>query len=74
MHARARHITMDLACSGFGMSLARVADGFGRDWSTIARARRLVEDYRKDPDFDIWVDQLAQGLRSVALRTAGEVV
>ena len=32
VHARARHITMDLACSGFGMSLARVADGFGRDW------------------------------------------
>jgi hypothetical protein len=49
-----------------------VAAGFGRDKSTAARACRLVEDYREDADFDTWIDQLALGLRSVALIAQGE--
>ncbi|MBA3067729.1 MAG: chromosomal replication initiator DnaA [Hyphomonas sp.] len=74
VHARARHIAMHLAYAGLGMSLSRVAGGFGRDRSTAARACRLVEDYREDPDFDTWVDQLALGLRSVAACAPGEAV
>ncbi|MDP1554450.1 MAG: helix-turn-helix domain-containing protein [Hyphomonas sp.] len=72
VHARARHIAMYITYAGLGMSLSRVAVAFGRDRSTIARACRLVEDYREDADFDTWVDQLALGLRSVALLGAGE--
>lgn len=74
VHARARHIAMYLAYAGLGMSMTRVAIGFGRDKSTAARACRLVEDYREDPDFDTWIDQLALGLRSVALLANGEAV
>jgi hypothetical protein len=59
---------------GLGMSMTRVAIGFGRDKSTAARACRLVEDYREDPDFDTWIDQLAVGLRSVATAVQGEDV
>lgn len=72
VHARARHIAMYLAYAGLGMSMTRVAIGFGRGKSTAARACRLVEDYREDPDFDTWIDQLALGLRSVALIAQGE--
>jgi len=74
VHARARHIAMYIAYAGLGMSLSRVAFAFGRDRSTVARACRLVEDYREDPDFDTWIDQLALGLSSVALLVPGEAV
>ena len=74
VYARARHIAIYVAYSALGMSLTRVAIAFGRDRSTVARACRLVEDYREDPDFDTWVDQLTVGLRSVALLAPGEVV
>lgn len=73
VHARARHIAMYLAYAGLGMSMARVSVAFGRDKSTCARACRIVEDYREDADFDTWIDQLALGLRSVALLAPGEV-
>jgi chromosomal replication initiation ATPase DnaA len=66
VHARARHIAMYLAYAGLGMSLSRVSAAFRRDRSTIARACRIVEDYREDADFDTWIDQLCVGLRSVA--------
>jgi chromosomal replication initiation ATPase DnaA len=72
VHARARHIAIYITYAGLGLSLSRVAAAFGRDRSTIARACRLVEDYREDPDFDTWVDQLSLGLRSVALLVPGE--
>ncbi|MFN4024038.1 MAG: helix-turn-helix domain-containing protein [Hyphomonas sp.] len=73
VNARARHIAMYLAYAACGMSLARVARAFGRDRSTVAHGCRLVEDYREDPDFDLWIEQLSQGLRSVAMLSAGEV-
>jgi chromosomal replication initiation ATPase DnaA len=65
-YCRARHIAMYLAYAGLGMSLARASSAFGRDRSTIARACRIVEDYREDADFDTWIEQLCVGLRSVA--------
>jgi len=60
--ARARQVAMYLAHVGFGMSLARVADAFGRDRSTVAHGCRLVEDRRDDPEFDTWMETLEQGL------------
>lgn len=66
-HCRARHIAMYLAYAGLGLSLSRASAAFGRDRSTIARACRIVEDYREDADFDIWIEQLCVGLRSVTL-------
>lgn len=65
--SRARHIAMYLLYAGLGLSLARVSAAFGRDRSTVARACRIVEDYREDAEFDIWIDQLCVGLRSVTL-------
>lgn len=67
VHCRARHIAMYLLYAGLGLSLARVSSAFGRDRSTIARACRIVEDYREDIDFDTWIEQLCVGLRSVSL-------
>lgn len=72
VHARARHIAMYLTHTACGMSLARVARAFGRDRSTISHACRIIEDYREDADFDIWIEQLSSGLRSVALLSAAE--
>jgi chromosomal replication initiation ATPase DnaA len=74
VHARARHIAMYLAYAGLGMSVTRVAEAFGRDKSTAARACRIIEDCREDPDFDTWIEQLCLGLRSVALLAPGEAV
>ncbi|MEQ9506321.1 MAG: helix-turn-helix domain-containing protein [Hyphomonas sp.] len=74
VYARARHIAIYVAYSALGMSLSRVALAFDRDRSTVARACRLVEDYREDADFDTWVDQLIMGLRSVVLLAPGEDV
>lgn len=61
----ARHVAMYLCHVALGMSLARVARAFGRDRSTIAHGCHIVEDKRDDPDFDAWIEQLEDGLRSV---------
>ncbi|MBY9065293.1 chromosomal replication initiator DnaA [Hyphomonas sp. WL0036] len=72
VHARARHIAMYLTHAACGMSLARVARAFGRDRSTVSHACQIIEDYREDPDFDIWLEQLSAGLLSVAVLRATE--
>ena len=64
--ARARQVAMYLAHVGFGMSLTRVADAFGRDRSTVAHACHTVEDRRDDERFDAWIETLEQGLVAVA--------
>ena len=64
--ARARQVAMYLAHVGFGMSLARVADAFGRDRSTVAHGCRLIEDRRDDPEFDAWMETLECGLTTLA--------
>lgn len=71
--ARARHVAMYLTYTGCDLSLARVARAFQRDRSTVAHACQLVEEYREDPDFDTWVEQLAVGLRSVAALASREM-
>lgn len=60
--AKARQVAMYLAHVGFGMSLARVADAFGRDRSTVAHGCHLVEDKREDPSFDAWMETLEAGI------------
>lgn len=61
----ARQVAMYLSHVALGMSLARVARAFERDRSTVAHGCHIVEDRRDDPDFDVWIEQLEDGLRSV---------
>jgi len=44
----------------FEMSLARVADAFGRDRTTAAHACHLIEDGRDDPAFDALMDRITE--------------
>lgn len=62
----ARQVSMYLCHVAYEMSLARAAHAFERDRSTIAHGCHAVEDRRDDPDFDAWIEQLEDGLRSVA--------
>jgi chromosomal replication initiation ATPase DnaA len=62
--ALARQVAMYLAHVAFGMSLQRVAVGFGRDRSTAAHACHLIEDKRDDAAFDDMLDQLEASLRA----------
>lgn len=64
--AHARHIAMYLTYASLGMSLTRVAAAFERDRSTVSHGCRLVEERRDDGDFDGWLEQLEEGLRSMA--------
>lgn len=59
---RARQVAMYLAHVGFGMSLARVADAFSRDRSTVAHSCHIIEDRRDDPEFDAWLETLELGI------------
>lgn len=60
-----RQVAMYLCHVGLGMSLARVARAFDRDRSTVAHGCHAIEDRRDDPDFDAWLEQVEDGLRSV---------
>ncbi|RCS23299.1 hypothetical protein DUT91_13460 [Phyllobacterium salinisoli] len=50
--ARVRQIGMYVAHTLFGMTMTEVAQGFGRDRSTVMHACHLIEDAREDKDFD----------------------
>ncbi len=63
--ALARQIAMYLAHVSFEMSLAKVADAFGRDRSTVAHACHRIEDLREEPRFDSWLDGLEEALRAI---------
>lgn len=67
----ARHVAMYLCHVALGMSLARVARSFEKDRSTVAHGCQQVENRRDDPDFDQWMEQLEDGLRSVAVLHSG---
>lgn len=53
--ARVRQIGMYVAHVTFGMRMAEVGAGFGRDKSTILYACHLIEDMRDDEEFDMIV-------------------
>jgi chromosomal replication initiation ATPase DnaA len=56
--AFARQVAMYLCHVGFELSLARVAQAFGRDRSTVAHACRMIEDRREEGQFDLWIGAL----------------
>jgi chromosomal replication initiation ATPase DnaA len=61
--ASARQLAMYLTHVGFAMSLARVANAFGRDRSTVAHACQRIEDWRDDETVDLLVESLESALR-----------
>ncbi|HEY9055904.1 MAG TPA: helix-turn-helix domain-containing protein [Aurantimonas sp.] len=54
----ARHVAMYLAHVVFQIPLSAMAEGFGRDRTTIAYAIRRTEDRRDDLAFDAAVERL----------------
>jgi hypothetical protein len=68
--AFARQAAMYLTHVVFEMSLARVADAFGRDRTTAAHACHRIEDGRDDPAFDALMDRLETVLRSLPRQSA----
>lgn len=66
----ARHVAMYLAHVAFQIPLSAMAQGFGRDRTTIAYAIRRIEDRRDDTDFDAAIERLE--CLAHAVRTALE--
>lgn len=60
----ARQVAMYLTHVSFGLSLARVANAFVRDRSTVAHACHLIEDRRDDPAFDDMLEALEIAARA----------
>ena len=60
----ARQVAMYLAHVAGGMSLARVANAFRRDRSTVAHACHVVEDRRDELAFDVWIEALEEAMRA----------
>lgn len=56
--AFARRVAMYLCHVGGELSLARVAQAFRRDRSTVAQACHAIEDRRDDEAFDQWISSL----------------
>lgn len=61
--AFARQVAMYLCHVALGMSLARTAEAFSRDRSTVAHACHVLEDRREDEAFDSWLGALEETLR-----------
>ena len=64
--SRARHVAMYLSHVIFQLTLTGVADGFGRDRSSVSYALARIEDERDDEEFDrqlTLMEQLAQSCR-----------
>jgi chromosomal replication initiation ATPase DnaA len=64
--AFARQVSMYLCHVAFEWSLARVAEAFRRDRSTVAHACHSIEDRRDDETFDDWIAALEQSVRAAA--------
>lgn len=56
--AFARQVAMYLAHVAYGLTLTQVGTLFGRDRTTVAYACRIVEDFRDDCVFDVFLDHL----------------
>lgn len=61
--ASARALAMYLAHVGLGLSMTRVASGFGRHRSTVAHACRRIEERREVAGWDSWVGALEADAR-----------
>jgi chromosomal replication initiation ATPase DnaA len=62
--AFARQVAMYLVHTAFGVPVARTAQAFGRDRTTVAHACQLIEDRREDPALDDRLDALESFLRA----------
>ena|SRR5689334_20056043 len=60
--AAARQLAAYLAHTSLGLPRALLAEGLGRDISTIAHALRAVEDRRDDPAFDLALTMVERAL------------
>ena len=60
-----RQVSMYLCHVALGLSLARVANAFARDRSTVAHSCRLIEDRRDDQTYDAWIECLEDSLRAM---------
>jgi chromosomal replication initiation ATPase DnaA len=69
--AFARQVAMYLCHVVFEWSLARVAQAFGRDRSTVAHTCHTIEDRRDDDAFDDWIGALEQSVRTAAPARSG---
>lgn len=69
----ARQAAMYLCHVAFSMSLARVAQAFRRDRSTVAHACHRMEDRRDDNRFDEWMDALERSARHAHVELAGDL-
>jgi chromosomal replication initiation ATPase DnaA len=72
--ATARQIAMYLSHIAFSLSLARVANAFGRDRSTVAYACHQTELLRDDPALDAWLDMLEGTLNAAPPSGAPQVL
>lgn len=70
--AFARQVAMYLCHVVFEWSLARVAQAFARDRSTVAHACHTIEDRRDDDAFDDWIAALEQSVRAGATTRAAQ--
>ncbi|HRO04806.1 MAG TPA: helix-turn-helix domain-containing protein [Terricaulis sp.] len=68
--AFARQVAMYLCHVVFEWSLARVAQAFARDRSTVAHACHSIEDRRDDEAFDDWMAALEESVRTGAATRA----
>ena len=66
--AFARQMAMYLSHVALGVSLTRTGACFGRDRTTASHACRVIEEKRDDPDFDLQISRLEQGLSQIAIR------
>ncbi|MPT23675.1 MAG: chromosomal replication initiator DnaA [Starkeya sp.] len=64
--ASARALAMYLAHVGLGLSMSRVASGFGRHRSTVAHACRRIEERRESAGWDRWVAALEEDARRLS--------
>lgn len=70
--AHARHTAMYLSHVAFQLPLLLVAEGFGRDRSSVAYALQRIEDERDDLDFDrllTRMETLARACRRLTVPT-----
>lgn len=63
--AKGRQLAMYLAHVSLGWSIARVANAFERDRSTVAHACQIVEHKRDEPAFDQWMSEMEDSLLRV---------
>lgn len=66
----ARQVAMYLMCCVYGLTKQRIAEVFGRHYTTVSHACRLIEEQRDDPVFDAKLVKLENFLCQAPTLTA----